>query len=79
MGLNQLKIPSVFIALGGNILTNKEIRDHLKTGGRSIGGILSGLAAKQKDWIVRKHPSGGWQFNKKHREKVLDTIKKFDI
>lgn len=77
--INQIKALSAFIASGKNILTNKEIGNHTNLKGKSIGGVLGGFTQIKKDWLVRKHPSGEWQFNKKYKQKVINAIKKFDI
>jgi hypothetical protein len=78
LGVNQLKVLNAFISLDKDILKKEDIGDSVNIHGRGLGGALKGFTemAKRKEWLVRKHPMG-WQFNKKYRQKVVSTIKKF--
>ena len=78
LNINKLRALYAFIALDKEILTKEEIGEYLHTRGRPLGGIL-GTFTKNKDWLVRKHPSGGWQFNQEYKPKVMETIKKFRL
>lgn len=75
---NQLKVLSAFIDLNEEILSIDKISNHTKLVGKPLGPVLASLK-KDTDWLVRKHPSGGWQFNKIHRQEVIDTLKKFSV
>lgn len=75
---NQLKVLSAFIELDKEILTNEEIHDHTKIEGKRIGPLLPSFV-KNLDWLIRKHPSGGWQFNIAYKQEVIDTLKRFPV
>lgn len=75
---NQLKALYAFIALDKDILTREDISKYINVKGKGLGGVLGGFKSS-KEWLVRVHPKGGWQFNKKYRQKIIDTIKKFEI
>lgn len=75
---NQLKVLSAFIDLDKEILTNDEIRNHIKIEGKPLGPVLASFT-KNLDWLIRKHHSGGWQFNMTYKQEVIDTLKKFPV
>ena len=76
--MNKLKALYAFIALDKEILTLEEISKFIDIKGQVLGGIL-GTYMASKEWLIRKHPSGGWQFNQKYKQKVIDTVKKFNL
>jgi hypothetical protein len=76
LSTNQLKVLYSFIRLDKEILTNDEIREFAKLEGKTLGPLLTSFS-KKVDWLVRKHPSGGWQFNQTYRPLVEDTLRKF--
>jgi hypothetical protein len=75
---NQLKVLSAFIEIDQEILTNDEIGNHIRIAGKTLGPVLSSFT-KNQDWLIRKHHSGGWQFNMRYKQEVIDTLKKFPI
>ena len=75
---NQLKVLSAFIEIDKEILTNEEIKNHTKIEGQPLGPLLSSFI-KNLDWLIRKHPSGGWQFNMTYKQEVIDTLKRFPV
>lgn len=80
---NQLKVLKAFIDANKHLLTKDEIAEATGVHGKSLGGPLGGFMILRKsmvDWIVRKRPDRvTWEFNKKHRDKIIATLKKFRI
>jgi hypothetical protein len=78
----QLRALKAFIRIGKDILTKEEILRELGISGKGLGGSLKGfpeLAKRKHDWLVRQRPDKKWQFNTKHKDKVIKKIKEFDI
>jgi len=78
LGTNKLKTLYAFIDLNKDRLTKAEIGDYIGIHGRGLGGVI-GTFTKNKDWVVREHPSGGWEFNQKYKQEVIETVKKFKL
>lgn len=78
----QIKILKAFVDADRDQLTRDEIGAAIRLHGKPLGGPLSGfkpIVTLSDDWLVRKRPDRTWEFNRKHKEKVVATIKKFKI
>jgi len=82
LGENQIKVLKAFVVADRDLLTRDEIAEATGVKGKRLGGTLGGFIQLEKslvDWIIRKRPDKTWEFNNKHKDKVIATLKKFKI
>ena len=79
---NKLKVLKSFIEYGKDLLTKEEIADAIGISGRGLGGALKGFTELEKSrtsWIVRRRPDKKWELNPQYKNKIIATLKKYNL